>query len=212
MQRATVPQQLHQPQPQNSAALLAALLERRSVSPRRLGMPGPTPDQLEQMVQAGLRAPDHGGLLPWRLIEFGPAQRGPLAELFAQEKQRRTAQPSAQDLERAKAHATDAPVLLAFVVCIRNSGDVPAHEQWLSAGAALGNLLNAAHAMGFGAIVLSGERCRDGLLARQLGVQDQDGEQLVGFISVGTILKPPPPRNGVEPQRCWTQWPGTAPC
>ena len=37
---------------------------------------------------------------------------------------------------------------------------VPVPEQWLSAGAALGSILSAAHLLGFGAIILSGERCQ----------------------------------------------------
>jgi hypothetical protein len=41
----------------------------------------------------------------------------------------------------------------------------------LAAGAALGNPLNAIEAMGFGGIVLSGDRCNDSFLARQLGVK-----------------------------------------
>lgn len=49
---------------------IAALLERRSVSPKRLGAPGPTLDHLDLILQAALRAPDHGGLVPWRVIEF----------------------------------------------------------------------------------------------------------------------------------------------
>jgi nitroreductase len=38
---------------------------------------------------------------------------------------------------------------------------------------ALGNLLNAAHQLGFGAIMLSGERCFDALLCAELGLDPQ---------------------------------------
>jgi hypothetical protein len=44
----------------------------------------------------------------------------------------------------------------------------------LAAGAALGNILNAIEAMGFGGIVLSGDHCSDSFLARQLGVKKQN--------------------------------------
>lgn len=54
-----------------------------------------------------------------------------------------------------------APVMLAFVKRTQRNVLVPVHEQWLSAGAVLGQLLFAAHALGYGAIVLSGERCQD---------------------------------------------------
>ena len=141
------------------------------------------------MVEAALRAPDHGRLQPWRLIEFPNAERDALAELFAAEKLRRTPDASALDVGRAKEHATGAPTLLAFVVCSQPDAVATVHEQWLSAGAALNNLLLAAHGMKFGAMVLSGERCRDAALGSALGVARR--ERLAGFVSIGTIAKSP---------------------
>jgi nitroreductase len=184
---------------------MTALLERRSVSPKRLGAPGPSPDQLESAVHAALRAPDHGGLTPWRVIHI-PAARDALAQLFAEEKRRRDPLVSADDLARAREHALNAPTLLAFVVCPRQGTTVPLHEQWLAAGAALGNLLNAFHALGFGAIVLSGDRCGDALLAQQLGLHD--AEKLTGFISAGTVLKPPPAASAKPATAVWSDWAG----
>ena len=190
----------------NPDPALQALLARRSVSPKRLGAPGPTPAQLGWIVRAGLRAPDHGGLVPWRVIDFAAGDRVALADLFAQEKLRRDPLASADDVQRARAHATHAPALLAFVVCIRAGVTVPAHEQWLAAGAALGNMLGAIHALGFGGIVLSGDRCSDALLTRELGLRD--AEQLAGFISVGSVLKAPPTAAHKELAAVWSQWPG----
>src|SRR5450631_3628563 len=100
-------------------AALRTLLARRSVAPRRLAPPGPSPGELEQVVRAALRGPDHGDLAPWRVIHIEPARRGELAELFAQEKQRRDPLVSPADLARAREHATRAPTLLAFVVSPR---------------------------------------------------------------------------------------------
>jgi nitroreductase len=185
---------------------LQALLARRSVSPKRLGAPGPTPAQLGEIVRAGLRAPDHGGLMPWRVIEFAPENRAALAELFAEEKLRRDPLANADDVRRARAHATHAPTLLAFVVCIRAGVTVPVHEQWLAAGAALGNLLYAIHALGFGGIVLSGDRCSDTVLMRELGLRET--ELLAGFISVGRIVKEPPTAPHKELATVWSQWSG----
>jgi len=185
---------------------LGTLMARRSVAPRRLGWPGPTQAQLALMIDAALRAPDHGGLSPWRAIHIRPENRHELAELFAQEKQRRDPLVSAGDLARAREHATNAPTLLAFAACIRVGATVPVHEQWLAAGAALGNMLNALHAMGFGAIVLSGDRCGDALLASQLGLQE--GEKLVGFISAGTVRQLPPAALCKPTDSVWSTWRG----
>lgn len=185
--------------------LVAELLERRSVSPKRLCAPGPSPQDLRWMAQAGLHAPDHGGLHPWRLLEFRPEQRQALADAFEAEKRRRDPLSSDEDIQRAREHAIRPPMLLAFIVSPQSKTQVPVREQWLAAGAAIGNVLNAAHQLGFGAIVLSGERCFDAGLCAELGVQPH--EFLAGFISLGSVAQVPPARGEKDPEAvisCWT--------
>lgn len=197
--------------PDTTAAVdaIQRLLARRSVAPRRLGKPGPSDAQLERAIRAALRAPDHGALMPWRAIHIPAERRDALAQLFADEKLRRDPLAGADDIARAREHALNAPALLAFVVRIRSGVTVPAHEQWLAAGAALGNLLNAFDALGFGAIVLSGDRCSDAMLARGLGLHG--GEQLVGFVSVGTVRKAPPQADSKPLAAVWSSWSGPLP-
>ncbi|MBA3595941.1 MAG: nitroreductase family protein [Methylibium sp.] len=189
-----------------ATSVLASMLTRRSVSPKRLCGPGPSPEQLEGIVGAALRAPDHGGLLPWRLIEFARAQRPRLARLFEEEKLRRDPLASTEDLAKAREHATHAPVVLGFVVRPRRNVVVPPHEQWLAAGAALGHVLLAAHYMGFGAIILSGERCADARLREALGVES--AETLAGFISIGSIARSPPPVSPMPVAGVLSVWRG----
>ncbi len=190
-------------------ATLAMLLSRRSVSPRRLVGPAPEPEHLDLMLEAALSAPDHGRLHPWRVIEFRADARDALAVLFEEEKQRRDPMASTADRQRARAHATDAPCLLAFVVSLRKRRKVPLREQWLAAGGALGNLMNAAHELGYGAMVLSGDRCYDRGVSAALGLTD--GEFLAGFVSLGTIADPPPEAARPLSQAVWSCWsPGAA--
>jgi nitroreductase len=186
--------------------LVRGLLSRRSVSPKRLVAPGPDLHMLDLMLQAALTAPDHGALRPWRVIEFRAEQRAELAALFEQEKLRRDPLATKVDLLRARDHALMPPVLLGFVVTPQARTKIPLREQWLSAGAALGNLLNAAHQLGFGAIVLSGDRCFDTQLTAALGVKAD--EELVGFISIGTAAKAPPEVHRPLAQTVWSCWPG----
>ncbi|MDM0070023.1 nitroreductase [Variovorax sp. J31P207] len=183
---------------------LPLLLERRSVAPRRLGAPAPAADQIDLMVQAALAAPDHGRLRPWRVIEFGADCRAALADLFEREKRRRDPLASAADLRKAREHALQPPCLLGFVVCARPRKRVPEREQLLAAGAALGNLLNAAQALGFGAIVLSGDRCFDPQVAAELRLAD--GEFLAGFVSIGSVLQTPPEATRPLAQDAWSCW------
>ena len=158
------------------------------------------------MVAAALRAPDHGGLRPWRLIEFRLEARQALADLFEDEKRDRDSSASPEDVGRAREHATNPPLLLAFVVSPKQ-GVVPAIEQWLSAGAALGNLLNAAHMQGFGAIVLSGDRVYSRRVCSALGIGP--AEHLAGFVSLGRIGKAPSAALAPEPEDVISAWPGS---
>src|SRR5687768_2490602 len=111
-------------------ATLTTLLSRRSVSPKRLTEPGPSAAELDNIIDVGLRAPDHCGLLPWRVIEFDGRCRGALADLFEGEKLRRDPLASTEDRDRAREHATRSPVVLAFVVRPVRHPLVPVHEQW----------------------------------------------------------------------------------
>lgn len=183
---------------------LAPLLGRRSISPRRLAMPAPSAADIDLMIEAALCSPDHGALHPWRILEFPDHRRAALARLFEHEKLRRDPLAPADDIRRAREHATRAPALVAFIVSPHARSRVPLREQWLAAGAALGNFLNAAHQLGFGAIVLSGERCFDAAIHTALGLQD--GECLAGFVSLGSIASLPAKRVAVAPPSMRTVW------
>jgi nitroreductase len=62
---------------------LAALLARASVPPRLLRDPGPDDAALDLAVAAALRAPDHGGLKPWRFVVVRGPARAALGEVLA---------------------------------------------------------------------------------------------------------------------------------
>ena len=49
---------------------LDLLLTRRSVSANSLGEPGPSAAELELMLRAASRVPDHKKLVPWRFVLF----------------------------------------------------------------------------------------------------------------------------------------------
>jgi nitroreductase len=61
---------------------------------------------------------------------------------------------------------------------------IPSFEQTLSAAAAVMNILNAAHALGFGAKWVTGANCYDAEFRADFGLAPRD--QLIGFIHLGT--------------------------
>jgi len=90
----------------------ALIQGRRSTSPRRLCAPGPDAAQQQLILAAAGAAPDHGRLLPWRLIEVPLAQRARLGAAFAQALLERDPQATAEQLAQAAEKAQHAPWLL----------------------------------------------------------------------------------------------------
>jgi nitroreductase len=181
---------------------MAFLARRHSVGPKFLGPPAPTGAQWSAAVALALRAPDHGGLRPFRFVIVGDEQRATLAELFAQDAARRRR--PADEVEKARARAHHGPGLAALVGRVRDGVEgVPPSEQWVCIGAALMNFLNALHLMGFGAKALSGASVRAPAIARAFCASD---ETLVAWIVAGTPLRAPHPKGAAEAAPPISRW------
>lgn len=165
--------------------VIDAILARRSVGPRYLGLPGPGPHDLRLLAAAAAAAPDHGRLGPCRLILIPKDKRNALADVFV--KAVRAADPTATDatVKAARERAIAGPVLLAIIAHIQEDHpDIPPREQWISVGAALQNVLLAAEARGFAAKMVSGRRVTSPVMRAAFGLGDND--HLVGFAMLGT--------------------------
>lgn len=189
-------------QSESASPALSALLGRHSIGPRWMVAPGPTKEELSLAVQAALRAPSHGRLQPWRAVSISESQRPALADLF--EQFARDSNKSAEDIAIERERAFNGPVLLAWVARIDDTvAKVPPHEQWICVGGALSNFMNALHFMGYGAKILSGRKCQHPALVRAFC---ESGEQLVGFVCIGTPTREATPREKDEPGPLLSAW------
>jgi nitroreductase len=190
-------------------AALELLLSRQSVGIKHLVEPGPGDAELQTMCQAALRAPDHGALVPFRLAVVRGAGREALARLF--EAAGRAQGKGDADVRLDAERALRAPVTVAVLARIDlGHPAVPAHEQWVCIGGALTNLLNAAHALGFGGKMLSGAKVRDADVQRAFcGPR----ETLIGWIALGTPAASPA-RAPVKPavSDVMREWTGSVAC
>lgn len=182
--------------------LLELLALRYSVGPKYLAPPGPSAGQWAHAADLALRAPDHGGLRPFRFVVVGDGQREALAGLFAAGAVQRGQ--GAEEVARARARAFNGPGLAALVARVsEDAPEVPPHEQWMCVGAALMNLMNALHLMGFGAKALSGASVSDPAVhAAFCG----PGERLASWIIAGRPLRAAHPKGGVEPRPAIGVW------
>lgn len=191
---------------------LALIGTRFSVGPKHLRAPGPTPEQLQRLVEAAASAPDHHQLRPFRLIRILDEQRTRLADLFEACSRDRLPPPQPEDIAKARAKALRAPTLLLAVLVLQpDDPEVPATERAVTLGAALMALLLAAHGMGYGAMLTSGRSVRTPRFARAFELADS--EQAVCFVSIGTAdgMRARPRTSAHELLSDWVPAPGDQP-
>jgi nitroreductase len=167
---------------------LELLKTRRSVKPREMSGPGPSPAELETILTIGARVPDHGKLAPWRFIIFEGDARVRAGEIIAKVFAQKNPQATAADLEIERKRLTDAPLVIGVVSFTRPHPKVPAFEQELSAGASAMNIVTAATALGYGAAWLTGWFAFDRDVLDGFGLKPD--EKLAGLIHIGTPSRP----------------------
>src|SRR6187431_1384973 len=128
---------------------LEALITRSSA--KTYGDTAPTKEDLATVLQAAVRAPDHGRLRPWRFMLVEGEQRRKFGELLAASARRRVPGLSDGDLQRERDKAMRAPTIIITICRVVPGIKVPAIEQILAAGAATQNLLLGLHALGYAA-------------------------------------------------------------
>lgn len=183
-------------------AILHFLQQRNSAA--RLVEPAPSPAEMQEILRAALRAPDHGWLRPWRFITVAGARRSVLGELFERSLLERN--PGADDAARAKARNAPlrAPLLVVVVARLTENHKVPVMEQRLSAGCTAQAMLLAAEACGYAGIWRTGEVTHDRTVMQSLGLRAN--EEIVGFVYLGSrdgAAKPLPALNVADFVSAW---------
>lgn len=169
-------------------AVQALISSRGNVSPRRLAEPGPSAQQLEDLLSLCAAAPDHGLLTPWRFIIVPTEQRHRLAEAFALALIDRDPGATLEQIEAAREKAHRAPLLLLAIACLGpREPNTPNLERMVSMGAAIQNLLLGAQAMGFSGGLTSGQAMTSARLHELCGLAN--GEVPVCCINLGTLTK-----------------------
>ena len=110
--------------------------------------PGPSEEELRQILRIAMRVPDHGKLSPWRFVVVGKDQREHLAVLLHKALQAEDECAGPAHHEKEDEFARQGETLIVLVSSPVPGHKIPVWEQELSAGAAAMNLLTAAHAHG----------------------------------------------------------------
>lgn len=173
----------------STPSTLSFLQTRRSVKAADMPAGKPDADTLQAILQAGLRVPDHGKLVPWKIIIFEGAARREFGETVLRpafaKNQRSDAPESTLALEAARFER--AGIVLAVLSTPVVPHKIPLWEQHLSAGAVCQNILIAAQSEGFATQWLTEWTAFDPDVKAALGCQSDD-DQVAGLIYIGGKL------------------------
>ncbi|MEQ3635941.1 nitroreductase [Alcanivorax sp.] len=160
---------------------LTALTTR--VSAPRLQDPGPSDEQIDMLLRAAIRAPDHGLLRPWRFIVLQGRQREQLGDIMIANLLELQPDADRRAQDKARSKALRAPTIIVAVAEVTEGHKVPAWEQVLAVGAAVQNMMLAAYEQGIGAMWRTGALANSNLAKEKLGFAPKD--QVVAYLYLG---------------------------
>lgn len=159
---------------------LDLLLNRRSIS--KLSEPAPEGKALENIIRAGLRAPDHAGLTPWRFVIAQGEGLGKLSDILVEAAEADQSEQAV--IDKVKNAPFRAPMVITVIAKVTEHDKVPALEQHLSAGCAVQAMQMAAVAQGFQGFWRSGHWMFHQNVRQAFGLEGDDA--IVGFLYLGT--------------------------
>jgi nitroreductase len=154
-----------------------AIMTRRSVPKPSEELP--ERHEIERLLAAAVRAPTHHITEPWRFIVLAGDARHELGDAWAAGAAR-----EGKDPESVRAKPLRAPVLVCVIERPKTHlPKVVEVEEHHATGAAIQNILLAAHALGLGAMLRTGQVVGLPEVRSYLGLED--GELIAGFVYVG---------------------------
>ncbi|PKI16203.1 nitroreductase family protein [Colwellia sp. 12G3] len=174
------------------------LLQRQSTAV--LGDPAPKAADLNILLSAGMRVPDHGGLKPWHFHVISGQGLQRLSELYVEA--------TTEDLSSMAGliegtsideHALNdkiakvakmpfrAPMIIVISTDYVEHNKVPQQEQLVAAGCCAQSMQMAAFALGYGAMWRTGTLAYNETVKKGLGMAE--GNAIAGFLYIGTPTK-----------------------
>lgn len=177
------------------------LLLNRSSHPR-LQAPAPEGEELTNIMQAALRAPDHACLSPWRFIVCEKSGLAKLGDIF--ERAAIDADMTEKEIERAPELPKRAPMVIVAIAKYAEHPKVPWVEQVASASCAVHAMQMAAVTQGFNGIWRTGSYARDENVKAALECAEND--EIVGFLYLGTPVTDASPKPNRDVADFFESW------
>ncbi|WP_448549852.1 NAD(P)H nitroreductase [Thalassotalea fusca] len=160
-----------------------------------LTTPAPASEQIEQILSAGMRVPDHAGLTPWHFDVVAGAGLDKLSLIFGEAVEITGGDDT--KIQKAKNMPYRAPLIIVVSTRYQPHDKVPEIEQSIAAGCAVHAMQMAATALGYGAMWRTGAMSYDANVKMALNIEAHN--DIVGFLYIGTMQKQLP----VKPSRAF---------
>ena len=150
-----------------------------------LTFPAPNSTELQQILSAGMRVPDHAALKPFSFMIVEKEGLQTLSDIFVN-----TVQLTNTDqakLDKTAKMPFRAPLIIIVSTQYKTHEKVPKNEQLITAGCSVHAMQMACVALGFGAMWRSGNLSYDPLVKKALNINSK--EDIVGFLYIGTKQK-----------------------
>lgn len=152
-----------------------------------------TPEQIEVLLAAAVRAPDHGLIAPWRFTILQGDHRKVLGAAMAAALRQKSPDADQEALDREASKSMRSPTLIVVSAVTQPHPKVPDIEQWVAVGAAIQNLWIAAESLGLGMAWKTGTHAYHPDVKRAIGLGVD--EKIIGFLHVGKPISKAPVRS-----------------
>ncbi|GAA0818612.1 NAD(P)H nitroreductase [Colwellia sp. D2M02] len=164
------------------------LLHRQST--QMLCHPAPKDNDLDAILSAGMRAPDHGALKPWHFTVITGQGLQRLSEVFVQATHEELADEDEEKLALKIEKVSKKPFRAPMIIVISTKfveHKVPKQEQLVTAGCCAHAMQMAAYSLGYGAMWRTGGFAYNPTVKKALGISNDN--EIVGYLYIGSPTK-----------------------
>ena len=181
-------------------------LQQRQSTPMLTG-PAPSVDDLNKILAAGMRAPDHGGIKPWHFTVITGTGLQRLSDIYVEaisNEALSTGELSSTgdctvefEAKRTKTSKMPfrAPLIIVVSTVKKDHDKVPVIEQQIAAGCCTHAMQMAAASLGYGAMWRTGALAYNETVKQGLDINLKD--DTIGSLYIGTPCK----KQGVKPAK-----------
>ena len=176
-------------------------LKRRSVLAKKMKNHPIKDEDLQTIINAGIRVPDHGALNPWKIKVIKDDKLKVIdKDIILSEFKKENPKASSESLEIESKRLQRASVVLAVISTPVEHPKIPNWEMVLSSGAVCMNLLSCAQSLGYAAQWLTEWYAYNSKVLEYLGGRPGI-DRISGFIYIGHKIEEPNERRRPDPSK-----------